>query len=49
MAQLCLKAIQMYFAKAVASQDCQLSVEVREMERASYAKLRSNDVPAVDG
>ena len=44
-AHLCLRAMEAHFAAALTSQDCQLSVEVREMERASYAKHRSGDVP----
>ena len=42
--QTCVRVLTTYFAQSMAQLNCQVTVEVREMDRATYAKFKADSV-----
>lgn len=40
--QTCMRVLTAYFAGSIAQLQCQVTVELREMDRATYAKLKGD-------
>lgn len=40
--QTCMRVLTAYFARSVAQLHCQITVELREMDRATYAKFKAD-------